>query len=84
MPLRQPAGAVADEGDADVHAFEEGLPEVGDGRFLGHAHVAAALDGAAAAGGEVVLHGAEKVAAVGEMGSAGLGVASPSPQSGIW
>ena len=37
--LRQPrerAGAVADEGDADVHAFEEGLPEVGDGRLLCH------------------------------------------------
>ena len=58
--LRQPAeraGAVADEGDADVHAFEEGLPEVGDGSFLRHAHVASGLDGAAVAEGEVVLHG---------------------------
>ncbi len=30
------AGAVADEGDAHVYAFEEGLPEVGDGRLLCH------------------------------------------------
>ena len=37
--LRQPAeraGAVADEGDAHVHAFEEGLREVCEGRFVCH------------------------------------------------
>jgi hypothetical protein len=37
--LRQPAeraGAVADEWHAHVHAFEERLPEVSDGRLLCH------------------------------------------------
>ena len=42
------AGAVADEGDAHIHALEERGPEIGHGRFVFEAHMASGGDCATA------------------------------------